>query len=134
MQGGGLSINGGTVSLNNCNVYNNEAGYVSVATLPCPHGMLAFDLIVDVLFFAQYVSAATLPCPKSQRPNGKRAHPCCFVQGGGLVIDGGTVEFDSCSIYGNTALDVSLLFPKSQRPHGKPLVAHLMSALFVRRV
>ena len=107
LQGGGLRINGGTVTLNLCQIYDNEAYSVSVATLPCP---------------------------KSQRPNGKRANPCCFVQGGGLVIVGGTVEFDSCSIYGNTVFEVSLLFPKSQRPHGKPLVAHLLSVQFGRRM
>ena len=40
---------------------------------------------------------------------------CCFAQGGGLRIYGGTVALDSCSIYENTATYVSAkkraLFP-----------------------
>ena len=35
VQGGGLAILGGTVTLNSCNIYNNEATSVSVATLLC---------------------------------------------------------------------------------------------------
>ena len=45
-QGGGLRIDGGTVSLSGCNIYSNQAtSYVSASYLnflgtfpPCPHG------------------------------------------------------------------------------------------------
>ena len=60
------------------------------------------------------------------------------LQGGGLRINDGTVFLDNCSVYNNRAEIVSdhfkkrlltlatLFCPKSQRPHGKSLVAQLI--------
>ena len=88
------------------------------------------------------------PTPTTNKMGSKaRSQGCTAVQGGGLIIDGGIVTLDLCEIYDNEAGYVSnpkskhfswrpfatLLCLKSQRPNGKPLVANMVSVLFVRR-
>ena len=73
VQGGGLFIEGGTVTLNACNVNSNEVTGVSVATLLCPRSQRWESPgvhMLSVLGCTQGVSVATLICLKSLRPPG----------------------------------------------------------------
>ena len=62
MQGGGVCITDGTVTFNNCNIYDNEARYVS-ARFSCPDPLPPWtDLFV---WCVQDVSLAPpFPCPE----------------------------------------------------------------------
>ena len=88
------------------------------------------------------------PTPTTNRMGSRaRSQGYTAVQGGGLIIDGGIVTLDLCEIYDNEAGYVSnpkskhfswrpfatLLYLKSQRPHGKTPFAHSLSVLFERR-
>ena len=50
----------------------------------------------------QYVRAAR-PIKSSHRPDGRLSHFALRLQGGGVIVNGGTVTITSSSIYGNTA-------------------------------
>ena len=57
VQGSGLFISGGTVTLNSCDIYNNEVRDVSVAALHClksqrPHENAWASLVAHVSVFS----------------------------------------------------------------------------------
>jgi hypothetical protein len=55
----------------------------------------------------------------SHRPHGRLTFDCC-LQGGGVLVGGGTVTFSSCTISGNQASYVrGLTLKSSHRPDGK---------------
>ena len=89
VQGGGLLINGGTIALDSCSIYENIATYVSVkkrALFPVPHW-----------------------------ENLAKASALCCLQGGGAYIYGSNTQetFISCAIYSNTANWVRCYFALS---------------------
>ena len=81
-QGAGLWIWRGDVTLNNCEIHHNTAAGVSAfRTFPEPSSITPLD-----------ENSLTSPL---------------ILQGGGLVIGGGTVTMTACQIYSNTANNVS---------------------------
>ena len=78
--GGGVSIEGGAVSLTDCNIHDNEA---LVRRPPCP---------------------AVTAAPAGRWKKFPGNDPCLPPQyGGGVYIESGTVAFTDCEIYSNTA-------------------------------
>ena len=72
-----MSISGGNVTLDSCNIYGNTAN-IGVSCTPA--------------LFSAPLNSSDRPLPFAQ---------------GGMYVSGGTVTLDSCNIYENTADGVS---------------------------
>ena len=113
-QGGGVAIFGGQVTFQSCEIHNNKAAAVRcllsnhVTTPSAPVGALLGCLLsFDELFIA--------------------------LQGGGVWILSGTVSFNTCNIYENTATYVCARFLNllGHFPH-RPLGCLLLLTFAVR--
>ena len=91
LQGGGVYVNSGTVTISSSSIYGNTAGYVRAA----------------------------LMLKSSYRPlRFSRVSRSC-LQGGGVIVEGGTVAISSCAISGNTASSVRAHVQNFPSPDGK---------------
>ena len=109
LQGGGVYVDSGTVTFNTCNIYGNKADYVRAvhAFNTPPHATTRHHTPPH----ATTRHRTEHQCPCLQRnlnaPLGCSLSPFCVdLQGGGVYVGRGTVSFDNCNIYGNTANDV----------------------------
>jgi hypothetical protein len=123
LQGGGVFVEGGTVSIVNSQVYSNQAINVRahVQNFPspewdfladtCPHRLSSWmgTLILDDGCCLDLPVGGTchlhlklqkFPWPQCAMGNSRFA---LCLQGGGVTVFGGTVAISSCTISGNTA-------------------------------
>jgi hypothetical protein len=91
LQGGGVYVNGGSVTFSSCTITGNSAGYVRAHAQKFPSPRWDFHMF----------------------------GACLCLQGGGVMVWGGTVSFSSCTITGNTASGVRAHAQTSHRPNGK---------------
>ena len=91
-------VNSGNVNFNTCNTYNNTAGYVS--SFACMRWSMS---PMDLPYLASDV-----------------ARPLFEWQGGGVLVNSGNVNFNTCNIYSNSANRVSSFacMHWSMEPHG----------------
>ena len=115
LQGGGVRIDGGTVTFSSCTITGNTADYVRAHAqkFPLPRWEFLLTCPIDShlssridIWFYQGVVRACHACKLPIAPMGFSQVLCVCLQGGGVLIDGGTVTFSSCTITGNTATSV----------------------------
>jgi hypothetical protein len=112
LQGGGVYVNGGSVTIDSCTITGNTALYVRAhaPNFPSPRWEIA-DVLEPILARttaaddpvnnSRYVQqrSAIFPSPQWET---HMFHALC-LQGGGVAVMGGTVTISSCTISGNTA-------------------------------
>ena len=139
-QGGGVYIGGGTVTFSSCAITGNTANLVRHhwQNFPSPpwetHVLLVFtgrrcpcqfrhhhnDVLLDHRQHSFWMGAFS--CSKVPiAPMGFSHVLRLCLQGGGVLIFGGTVTFSSCTITGNTAMHVrahahNFPLPRWERP------------------
>ena len=107
LQGGGVLVSSGTVSITFCSIYGNTVPACSCSEFPIPDGKVADVLALSHLHNCecsgqlQDVRAAET-LKSSHHPHGRRRFARC-LQGGGVYVSSGTVTISSCTISGNTA-------------------------------
>jgi hypothetical protein len=113
LQGGGVFVYGGSVSIMNSQIYSNTASFVraDVQNFPSPDGNIA-DTLNSILACAVLFLLRT--CGRDLKfPIAPVVDSCLArcLQGGGIQVNGGSdwsivVTITNSSIYGNTARDV----------------------------
>jgi len=121
LQGGGVNVGGGTVTLSSCTITGNTAYVRAHAQIPhrpdggkIPHAPMGKWLTcLPRLTLAQLRTLRSTTggacskdleklCKRFPSPPGRLTFACC-LQGGGVYVYSGTVTITSSSIYGNTA-------------------------------
>jgi len=127
LQGGGVFVQGGTVSIVNSQVYSNQATNVRARDFkssPRPDGKIP-DALAST--HSCTTAAAALVNSRMYLPQSlKFSHPpmgdsrfARCLQGGGVFVNGGTVTLSSCIINGNTAGNVRAHLQKFPWPDVK---------------
>ena len=125
LQGGGVFVSSGTVSIINSQVYSNQATYVRAHAqeFPSPHlPQLTLAQLQTKRRSGQHQAVRAIETLKnSYCPHMGDSRVARCLQGGGVYVDSrnsGTVTITSSSIYGNTADDVrahAQKFPSPQQ-------------------
>ena len=130
LQGGGVYVSSGTVSISSCTISGNTAYFVRAhpQKFPSPRWEIALltcqirfsPFYWDPILFYQSGVRASHACIMPMAPMGFShvLHLC--LQGGGVFVSSGTVTITSSFIYGNTAFSVraALMLKSSHRPMG----------------
>ena len=116
------------MTISSCTISGNTAASVRarVQKFPSPNGKIA-DVLASTLACATAANAPVNYSPYvPQRPSKVPIAPMGFshvlglcLQGGGVRIGGGTVTISSCTITGNTAIDVRAHAQIFHRPDGR---------------
>ena len=127
LQGGGVYVHAGTVSIVNSQIYSNTAAFVRthLQKFPSPRWEILLTYPIDshlsqlgsIVGSTREEYAPATPA-KPHRPMGFSHVLDLCLQGGGVYIFGGTVTLSSCTITGNTA-PVVLMLKSSLRPDEK---------------
>jgi len=111
LQGGGVIVTGGTVTLSSCTISGNTASSVRahVQNFPmAPMGRLLTSLPrltlaqLRPMLWSTTVGSCRRDLKFPIAPTGNSHFARC-LQGGGVYVGGGTVTISSCTISGNTA-------------------------------
>ena len=139
LQGGGVYVQGGSVTFSSCTITGNTAHYVRAHAQKFPSPRWEFLLTgpldshlsirIDIWFYQGYVRASHA-CKLPIAPMGFSHVLRLRLQGGGVYIEGGTVSFSSCSMTGNSAQYVRAHAQKFPSP---PWETHVLLVFTVRR-
>ena len=122
LQGAGVRVSSGTVTITSCSIYGNTAGYVCAHVQKVPFAPMGFSHVLRfvlagwwslhqqwhgdlVIVHHHWQFCVRSACSRSKfpiAPMGDSRVACC-LQGGGVYVSSGTVTITSSSITGNTA-------------------------------